>query len=86
MHRARLLGTYATSSQKFEDCCPLFMPKNPIIHSQAGSATQAESALDVEALVKLGVGGATLERFHFKAGEVVACGATDAPPDPVVSP
>ncbi len=86
MHRARLLGTYATSSQKFEDCCPLFMPKNPIIHSQADTATQAESALDVEALIKLGVAGATLERFHYKTGEVVECGATEAPRDPVVSP
>jgi len=86
MQRARLLGTYTTSSQKFEDCCPLFMPKNPVIHSQVETAAQAESALDVEALTRLGVESATLERFHYKAGEVVECGATDPPRDPVVSP
>jgi thiamine biosynthesis protein ThiI len=68
---ARRLGTYAVSSQKFEDCCPLFMPKNPVIHSAPGSVAKAESALDVEALVELGVRNARLEKFHFKAGEVV---------------
>jgi thiamine biosynthesis protein ThiI len=67
----RRLGTYAVSSQKFEDCCPLFMPKNPVIHSAPGSVAKAESALDVEALVELGVRNARLEKFHFKAGEVV---------------
>ena len=67
---ARRLGTCETSSQKFEDCCPLFMPKHPVIFSELDSVAQAESALDVEALVQLGLDGATLERFHFKAGEV----------------
>ncbi len=67
---ARRLGTCEISSQKFEDCCPLFMPKHPVIFSELDSVAQAESALDVEALVQLGLDGATLERFHFKGGEV----------------
>lgn len=70
--RARLLGTYDVSAQKFEDCCPLFMPKNPEIFSKIDSVTRAEETLDIEALVQLGLDGAKLERFHFKAGEVVA--------------
>jgi len=77
MQLTRRLGTYDVSSQKFEDCCPLFMPKAPVIHSELDSVTAAESALDIEALVKLGVAGAKLERFHYKAGEVVAGPATD---------
>jgi thiamine biosynthesis protein ThiI len=67
---ARRIGTYAVSSQKFEDCCPLFMPKHPVIFSELDSVARAESSLDVEALVKLGLEGARLERLHFKAGEV----------------
>jgi thiamine biosynthesis protein ThiI len=67
---ARRIGTYEVSSQKFEDCCPLFMPKHPVIFSELDSVARAESALDVEALVKLGLEGARLERLHFKAGEV----------------
>ena len=46
------------------------MPKHPVIFSELDSVTQAESALDVNALVQLGLDGASLERFHFKAGEV----------------
>ena len=70
MNMARRLGTYEISSQKFEDCCPLFMPKHPVIFSELDSVTRAESGLDIDALVKLGLEGASLERLHFKAGEV----------------
>jgi thiamine biosynthesis protein ThiI len=91
MAMARRLGTYEVSSQKFEDCCPLFMPKHPVIFSELDSVARAESALDVDALVQLGLSRASLERLHFKAGEVAVetvvkpgeASSSDASPPPL---
>lgn len=48
---ARALGTYDISVRPHADCCTLFMPRNPETHATRDAVEQAESALDVPAMV-----------------------------------
>ena len=68
---ARQIGTYSLSCEPFEDCCPRFMPRAPAIFSKPLELAQAESLLDVEALVTLGREGAKVHDYKFEAGEVI---------------
>ncbi len=68
---ARQIGTYKISCEPFEDCCPRFMPRSPAIFSRAEQLEQAESTLDINALVTLGLEGATARDFKFERGEVL---------------
>jgi thiamine biosynthesis protein ThiI len=67
---ARQIGTYNISCEPFEDCCPRFMPRAPAIFSKSGELVQAESELDIEALVTMGLEGAKVHDYKFEAGEV----------------
>lgn len=69
---ARQIGTYKISCEPFEDCCPRFMPRSPAIFSNPQELGRAESALDMEALITLGLEGATVLDFKFERGEVSA--------------
>jgi thiamine biosynthesis protein ThiI len=67
---ARQIGTYKISCQPFEDCCPRFMPRAPAIFAHPQELDQAESRLDIGALVRLGLEGATCVDYKFERGEV----------------
>ena len=67
---ARKIGTYDTSSEPFHDCCPVFMPRTPALYASAADLDEAESRLDVPALIEKGVRETTLERFHYRGGQV----------------
>ncbi|MBI5510765.1 MAG: tRNA 4-thiouridine(8) synthase ThiI [Deltaproteobacteria bacterium] len=47
---AKKLGTYETSILPDEDCCTLFVPRDPETHARAEAVTKAETALDIERL------------------------------------
>lgn len=79
MATARKIGTYDTSSEPFHDCCPVFMPRVPELSSTPEQLAEAETKLDVPALVLEGVRGATLEKFVYSGGRVEA-----SEPTPVV--
>jgi len=51
MALAKKIGTYETSIQPFEDCCTIFLPKNPSIHPNLKKVAEAEKNLDIEGLV-----------------------------------
>jgi len=70
MHLARQIGTYDISAEPFHDCCPIFLPRNPALHASADNLSQAESALNVEALVRQGIGSVAIERYRYAAGRV----------------
>jgi thiamine biosynthesis protein ThiI len=70
MALARKIGTYEISSEPFHDCCPVFMPRTPALHSTAAELEAAEAKLDVTALVRSGVETAVLERFRYTDGRV----------------
>ena len=67
---AREIGTYQISCEPFEDCCPRFMPRAPAIFARGEQLERAESVLDLEALVTLGMEAATVEDFKFEGGHV----------------
>jgi thiamine biosynthesis protein ThiI len=67
---ARQIGTYQISCEPFEDCCPRFLPRAPAIFASPQELDGAESGLDVEALVRMGLEAATRVDFKFERGQV----------------
>lgn len=45
------IGTYETSILPYEDCCTVFLPKNPIIKPDLRKVEFEESKLDIESLI-----------------------------------
>lgn len=52
MDEARRIGTYDISIQDAEDCCTLFMPRNPETHARLDSVLSAWADLDVIGLTE----------------------------------
>jgi tRNA uracil 4-sulfurtransferase len=80
MELARRIGTYEISSEPFHDCCPVFMPRTPVLHSSPEELSEAEAKLDIAALVHQGVQSATVTRFRTVAGSAQELALDDAPP------
>ena len=59
-----LLGTFETSILPYEDCCTVFTPKHPRTRPTPEEVAEAESVLDVEALIKEALAGT--ERVQIK--------------------
>lgn len=49
---ANRIGTFETSILPFEDCCTVFLPKQPAIHPNLKQVEKFESVLDVASLIK----------------------------------
>lgn len=49
---SRKIDTFETSILPYEDCCTVFTPKHPRTRPQLRSVEEAESVLDVEALIE----------------------------------
>jgi thiamine biosynthesis protein ThiI len=64
IRKARELGTYETSILPYEDCCTVFTPKHPRTRPTPEEVAEAESVLDVEALIKEALAGT--ERVQIK--------------------
>ncbi|HLW82747.1 MAG TPA: tRNA uracil 4-sulfurtransferase ThiI [Candidatus Acidoferrales bacterium] len=67
---AHKIGTHDISAEPFHDCCPIFLPRSPVLHSSAVELESAESNLDIRRLVREGVESAALETFRYRNGEV----------------
>ena len=61
---ARKIGTFETSILPYEDCCTVFTPKHPRTRPKLSEVEQAESVLDIEALVDEAVKG--LEKVELR--------------------
>ncbi|HPD02179.1 MAG: tRNA uracil 4-sulfurtransferase ThiI [Christensenellales bacterium] len=48
---AQKIGTFETSILPYEDCCTIFLPKNPAIKPKLEVVERAERALDAESLI-----------------------------------
>jgi thiamine biosynthesis protein ThiI len=70
MAAAQKIGTYAISAEPFHDCCPIFLPRNPALHASPEDLERAESAMDVEALVRQGIETMAVERYRYTSGHV----------------
>ncbi len=49
---AEKIGTFNTSVLPYEDCCSVFLPKNPVTHPKLDKILQDETKLDRETLIK----------------------------------
>jgi tRNA uracil 4-sulfurtransferase len=67
---ARKIGTYAISAEPFHDCCPVFLPRRPALYASPKDLANAESDLDVSALLLKGIRAAALSKFEYKGGVV----------------
>ena len=63
------IGTYALSIQPDQDCCALFVPSNPSIHTDLNGIRKAESVLDVDILVQQGIAEAEVVEYRQMEGE-----------------
>ena len=70
MDAARKIGTHDISAEPFHDCCPIFLPRNPALHASVAELDQAESALDIESLIRQGIDAMAIERYRYAAGRV----------------
>lgn len=61
--RAKAIGTYDTSTQPYEDCCTVFLPKFPAIHPKLSFVEEEEAKLDVRGLTEEALG--TLEKSYL---------------------
>ena len=65
---SRKIGTFDTSILPYEDCCTVFTPRHPRTRPTVAEVEEAESVLDVEALVEEALQG--IERIHVDLEEM----------------
>ncbi len=70
MNAAEKIGTYDISAEPFHDCCPIFLPRNPALHASIAELEQAESKMDIEALIRQSIDTVAIERYRYAAGSV----------------
>jgi len=63
--QARQIGTFDISAIPDEDCCTLFVPKHPATKARGRDVLNAESLIDIEAMVQAGVENAEFKEFKF---------------------
>jgi thiamine biosynthesis protein ThiI len=78
---ARKIGTYDISSEPFHDCCPVFLPRAPALCAGPQELDEAESKLEIPALIAQGIRGTSIERFVYSGGQVEV-----SAPEPLDSP
>ncbi len=61
---AQQIGTYEESIRPFDDCCSLFVPRNPATKPSIQMAEKAESYMDVNHLVADAIKRTQLVTFH----------------------
>lgn len=54
------IGAYETSILPYEDCCSVFLPKNPVTHPKLDKITRNEALLDREYLIQNAIDNAEL--------------------------
>ena len=69
---AKKIQTYDISSEPFHDCCPVFMPRQPALYASPQDLDEAESKLDIPALITQGLRETTIEQFKYSDGIVEA--------------
>jgi len=60
---AQKIGTFDISIRPYEDCCTVFLPKNPIIHPKIEDAVRFEKNLDIEGLIQKAIDGIEIKKI-----------------------
>jgi len=66
---ARRIGTFETSILPYEDCCTVFVPKNPATRPTIEQAERAEAELDVDGLIAEAL--EKTELIELRAGQML---------------
>lgn len=61
---AKQIGTYETSILPYEDCCVMFSPKHPVLHSTLKDAQDIFDRLEIEDLLKEAYAQRTVKKFE----------------------
>jgi thiamine biosynthesis protein ThiI len=64
------LGTYEISIVPDQDCCTLFVPRNPMVRAESQEIAQIEAKLDMTALIQQGIEGVQVFDFVQEQGRV----------------
>jgi tRNA uracil 4-sulfurtransferase len=62
---AQAIGTFEISTRKYQDCCVLFEPRSPVTRATEAAAKEAETGLDVDALVGKSLAGIETRAFEL---------------------
>jgi thiamine biosynthesis protein ThiI len=62
---AQRLGTYPISIVPDQDCCTLFIPRNPLTRARLADVEAAEQSLPIAEIVERAAGAAVVEDFSF---------------------
>ena len=65
--QARRIGSFEISTLPDQDCCQLFVPRNPATAARLDEVKAAETALDVAGLVQQALAGIEEEMYEFPA-------------------
>ena len=68
---ARHIGTFDTSILPYEDCCTVFTPRHPSTHPKLEKVIEAESALDIDALVREAVMNREFVKLNHRGEEKI---------------
>ena len=60
---ARKINTFETSILPYEDCCTVFLPKNPATKPKLETVERAENLLDVNQLIENAL--KTIETYYI---------------------
>jgi tRNA uracil 4-sulfurtransferase len=63
--QAERIGTFEVSIQPDQDCCQLFVPRHPSTRMTLEEAKDAESALDIPAMIRQARDNTAVEEFRF---------------------
>jgi len=74
VQQARALGTYEISIIPDQDCCRLFVPRHPATSSSLEEIREAESHLEIEKLVQMGLDQVEIQAFEFPDTKAQASG------------
>lgn len=66
---ARKINTFDISTEPYEDCCSLFVPKHPVTRSIPDIVYEAEEKIDLEGLLRSALDKAEVSRFKFPGDE-----------------
>ena len=71
INKAEKIGTYATSSLPYEDCCTIFTPRHPLTRPRLDAVREGEARLGegLETLIQAAVDGA--EKVVVEDGRVL---------------
>lgn len=71
--QAMAIGTYEVSIIPDQDCCTLFIPRNPAVRSARDEIARMEARLDLHTLLQQGVEGVKVLDFVQEEGRVCVC-------------